>query len=194
MDRLEGDIFLDMGPTVAKLLEEGIRFIVYAGDQDFICNWMGNKVWRTYTIVILIYGTRAFIGGQLTYLCIFLLTKHFLCSISRAVVDTMEEDLTHTFALWQAWIDSMEWAKADKWTGGLNKWEIDNKNGETTAAGECSAVEPLTFCKIYQAGHMVPMDQPESALAMVHTFIAKDSFVSPAQTPKKIIQKISKVV
>ncbi|CDS13932.1 hypothetical protein LRAMOSA06105 [Lichtheimia ramosa] len=30
---------------IAPLLEDGIRILVYAGDADFICNWMGNKAW-----------------------------------------------------------------------------------------------------------------------------------------------------
>jgi cathepsin A (carboxypeptidase C) len=27
------------------MLEDGIRALVYAGDLDFICNWIGNKAW-----------------------------------------------------------------------------------------------------------------------------------------------------
>ena len=27
------------------MLEDGIRVLIYAGDVDFICNWMGNKAW-----------------------------------------------------------------------------------------------------------------------------------------------------
>ncbi|KAJ9065660.1 hypothetical protein DSO57_1017234 [Entomophthora muscae] len=30
---------------VPILLEGGIRVLIYAGDADFICNWMGNKAW-----------------------------------------------------------------------------------------------------------------------------------------------------
>ena len=30
--------------TVPPLLAAGIRVLIYAGDADFICNWMGNKV------------------------------------------------------------------------------------------------------------------------------------------------------
>lgn len=38
------DMFTDLSPTVKKLLDCGIRFIVFVGDKDFICNWMGTKV------------------------------------------------------------------------------------------------------------------------------------------------------
>ena len=27
------------------MLEGGVRVLIYAGDVDFICNWIGNKAW-----------------------------------------------------------------------------------------------------------------------------------------------------
>ena len=31
--------------TVPPLLMAGVNVLIYAGDADFICNWMGNKAW-----------------------------------------------------------------------------------------------------------------------------------------------------
>ncbi|RYD81270.1 MAG: hypothetical protein EOP84_11265, partial [Verrucomicrobiaceae bacterium] len=31
--------------VLIPMLEGGVRVLVYAGDVDFICNWMGNKAW-----------------------------------------------------------------------------------------------------------------------------------------------------
>lgn len=31
--------------TLIPMLEDGVRVMIYAGDVDFICNWMGNKAW-----------------------------------------------------------------------------------------------------------------------------------------------------
>jgi cathepsin A (carboxypeptidase C) len=30
---------------LVPLLENGVRALIYAGDVDFICNWIGNKAW-----------------------------------------------------------------------------------------------------------------------------------------------------
>jgi cathepsin A (carboxypeptidase C) len=30
---------------IPPMLENGMRALIYAGDVDFICNWMGNKAW-----------------------------------------------------------------------------------------------------------------------------------------------------
>merc|ERR1711907_120394 len=31
--------------TIPPLLAAGVKVLIYAGDADFICNWMGNKAW-----------------------------------------------------------------------------------------------------------------------------------------------------
>ena len=35
----------DFQNKIPDLLEAGIPVLVYAGDQDFICNWLGNQAW-----------------------------------------------------------------------------------------------------------------------------------------------------
>jgi len=40
-----GDYMNDLSPDVAELLDAGVRVLIYAGDCDFICNYMGNRAW-----------------------------------------------------------------------------------------------------------------------------------------------------
>lgn len=40
-----GDWMLPFQDFLKPLLDDGINILVYAGDADFICNWIGNKAW-----------------------------------------------------------------------------------------------------------------------------------------------------
>jgi cathepsin A (carboxypeptidase C) len=42
---LAGDWMHPYVKYVAPLLEDGIKVLIYAGDADYICNWIGNKAW-----------------------------------------------------------------------------------------------------------------------------------------------------
>jgi cathepsin A (carboxypeptidase C) len=33
------------GYKLSKLLDEGVPILIYHGDKDFICNWMGGLAW-----------------------------------------------------------------------------------------------------------------------------------------------------
>lgn len=35
----------DFSHVLPELLAGGVRALIYAGDQDFICNWLGNRRW-----------------------------------------------------------------------------------------------------------------------------------------------------
>ncbi|GBG67914.1 hypothetical protein CBR_g1033 [Chara braunii] len=94
---------LELG--VPKLLEAGIRFLVYAGEHDLICNWLGNS----------------------------------------------------------RWVARMDWAGREKYSKA--PWVAMTMKGKEV--GLSSAFEPLTFLKVHDSGHMVPMDQPAPALEMI---------------------------
>lgn len=42
---LRGDGARPFNKYVADILDKGIPVLIYAGDLDFICNWVGNKYW-----------------------------------------------------------------------------------------------------------------------------------------------------
>ena len=112
-DALNGRFTVDkmknFGPYVADLLNDGIPALIYAGDLDFVCNYLGNRAW-TYKL-----------------------------------------EWKHT--------DDFQAADMKDWNngGGL----VRTSNG-------------LTFLQVFDAGHMVPSDQPEHALHMITQFLNGD--------------------
>jgi cathepsin A (carboxypeptidase C) len=100
--------------NLIPMLEDGITALIYAGDADFICNWMGNKAW--------------------------------------------------TLAL--------DWSGKDAFNAeGDHDWLV---NGQP--AGQARTADGFTFLRVFNAGHMVPMDQPEAALSMLTTYLSRKSF------------------
>jgi len=78
------------------------------------------------------------------------------------------------------WIGGDYWTSQMVWSGqqGFNAinetvWQVDNTN-----AGFVKSYQGLTFLKVANAGHMVPMDQPKNALAMLKTFLSNGPWTS----------------
>lgn len=42
---LSGDWMRPYVNLLPPMLDDGVRILVYAGDADYICNWIGNKAW-----------------------------------------------------------------------------------------------------------------------------------------------------
>lgn len=104
----QGDWMKNYHTLIPDMLAGGIRVLVYAGDVDYICNWLGNKEW--------------------------------------------------TLAM--EWPHQADYAKAAD-----AAWMVDGKQ-----AGRLRTQSGFQFLQVYQAGHMVPLDQPEAALQMVTDF------------------------
>ena len=68
-------------------------------------------------------------------------------------------------------LDNLSWNNAEQWS--LSKrytWKTKH-NGEDEPAGYIKTYRNLSFLKVKNAGHMVPMDQPENSFDMMQTFI-----------------------
>jgi cathepsin A (carboxypeptidase C) len=95
---------------------EKIPVLIYAGDADFICNWLGN----------------------------------------------------------QAWTDALEWPGQKKFQDAkLESLKIDQSSKEY---GKVKTSGNFTFMQIYGAGHMVPMDQPESSIDFFNRWLGGEWF------------------
>jgi len=76
------------------------------------------------------------------------------------------------------WVGGEDWTTQMPWSGqnqfSNTNYTIWSVNGKP--AGEARTYENLTFLKVYQAGHMVPMDQPVNALDMLNRFLKGQPF------------------
>lgn len=106
-----GDEIKPFHQYVAELLNNDIPVLIYAGDKDFNCNWLGSHAWT----------------DALEY-------KHHL-----------------------------QFEKAS-----LQPWHT--RQGEV--AGEVKNHGVFTFVRVYDAGHLVPYDQPGNSLEMVNRWLA----------------------
>jgi cathepsin A (carboxypeptidase C) len=67
----------------------------------------------------------------------------------------------------EAWTNAVSWSGQEEFQKtAYTKWMVNGK-----AAGELKKVQNFKFLRVYDAGHMVPMDQPEVALEMLKAFI-----------------------
>merc|ERR1712157_339741 len=95
---------------VVKLLEGGVKVLIYAGDMDFICNWIGNK----------------------------------------------------------AWTMALEWSGKEAFNAASDREVVLRGDGESV--GEARYADNFSFFRIYDAGHLAPMDKPKVTLEMVKYF------------------------
>ncbi|KAG0270106.1 hypothetical protein DFQ27_000407 [Actinomortierella ambigua] len=111
---LNGDWMKPFHELVPPLLKDGIRVLLYSGDADFICNWMGNKAWAL----------------------------------------------------------ALPWPGQQKLQENKDrKWYANGGH-----AGDVRASGPLTFLRVFGAGHMVPYDKPAESLEMFNTWIQGKHF------------------
>ena len=120
---------------VTPMVESGVKVLVYAGDADFIVNWMGCKAW--------------------------------------------------TLALEWKHQEAFQSAKDLEWTHDVSGKVI----------GKIRSVAGLTFVQVFEAGHMVPMNQPENALQLLDDFLAMNistSMPTTTATSARAVEEIQK--
>ncbi|OQR87199.1 serine carboxypeptidase-like 48-like [Achlya hypogyna] len=108
---MNADWFEESEYKVAYLLDHGLRVLIYAGDQDLICNWMAQDKWT----------------------------------------------------------QDMQWSNQTQFqTQPMRPLLMQGQ-----AVGEQRSFGGLTMLRVYDAGHMVPFDQPQVALAMFQAFVQR---------------------
>ena len=67
----------------------------------------------------------------------------------------------------RSWTAKTQWKGHDQFNNAeFEEWIVDGKS-----AGQLRAYKNFKFLRVYDAGHMVPKDQPKVALAMLDEFI-----------------------
>ncbi|TFK34920.1 carboxypeptidase C [Crucibulum laeve] len=115
---MNGDGMHNSALLLPELVNDGVRLLVYAGNADMMCNYMGNERWI----------------GQL------------------------ETKFSKEFSAAKA----VPWVTTET---GRTAGEVRSAGGDGFTAGN------VTFVNIYEAGHMVPYDQPEAALDLITRWI-----------------------
>jgi len=81
-----------------------------------------------------------------------------------------DKDLNCNWRGIEAWSDSIGFDCQDTFTSSrYQKWNVDGEE-----AGEFKHHDDFTFLRVFDAGHMVPMDQPKRSLAMLQSFIDRE--------------------
>ena len=74
----------------------------------------------------------------------------------------------------KAWTLALDWSGASAFNAATDvAWSSGSLGGP---GGEARSANGFTFLRVFEAGHLVPMDQPGSALCMINTFISGGSF------------------
>ncbi|CAA2933752.1 serine carboxypeptidase-like [Olea europaea subsp. europaea] len=108
-DSLKTDWMRNYEVVIPALLENGVKLLVYVGEYDLICNWLGNS----------------------------------------------------------RWVDAMVWSGQKNFVSAPSvPFKVDG-----VEAGLQKSSELLTFLKVYNAGHWVPMDQPKASLEMIKRWL-----------------------
>ncbi|KDO17762.1 hypothetical protein SPRG_16804 [Saprolegnia parasitica CBS 223.65] len=102
------DFMQDYVSYVPDLLAHGVRVLIYAGDADIMCNWVGNEAW----------------------------TKDLVWSRQAA----------------------------------FNNATVHPLLVDGASYGEVRSISSLSFVRVYEAGHMVPTNQPKASLALIERF------------------------
>lgn len=70
----------------------------------------------------------------------------------------------------EAWSNNINWFnQAGFQSAGYQNWDVEGE-----PAGMYKQTDGFTFLRVYEAGHMVPMDQPKNSLVMLQKFIDRE--------------------
>jgi carboxypeptidase C (cathepsin A) len=122
---------------------------------------VGNRSWSSCNMVVYTF----MLGDLATNMQKSIST--ILSKNTKVLVYSGDKDYICNWRGGEAWTHSQPWEKKEEFgQTEYNHWMVNEKQ-----AGEYKNVDNFTFLKVYEAGHMVPMDQPEISLEMLNQFV-----------------------
>jgi len=122
---------------------------------------VGERAWIPFSEVV----RRFMLGDWITSLSddVSALLSHGV----KTLIYSGDQDFICNWRGGESWTNKINWKKSTEFTNSpYLKWKVGQKE-----YGELKKVDNLTFLKVYGAGHMVPMDQPEAALEVLNYLI-----------------------
>ncbi|KAJ7260949.1 carboxypeptidase C [Mycena haematopus] len=115
----QGDGAHNSAKLLTELINGGVRLLIYAGNADMMCNYMGNERW----------------------------------------LEVLDSSFQNEYVA----ATSIPWVTAGS---GKLAGTVRSAGGKGFTAGN------VTFATVFEAGHMVPFDQPEAALDLFSRWIS----------------------
>lgn len=85
----------------------------------------------------------------------------------RVLIYAGDADLMCNWKGNQAWVLDLDWSGKKGFNDAANR---QFKAGDVADAGRVRSFENLAFIRVFNSGHMVPMDQPSVSFAMINSF------------------------
>jgi carboxypeptidase C (cathepsin A) len=118
-----GDWAHSYQPELAELLNDGLRILIFAGDADLVCNWIGNRAW---TLAIEWQGKHGFTQA-----------------------------------------DEVDFVVPKDPLGVV-------RDDSPVVGGTVRQFENFAFLRVFNAGHLVPKNQPVTSWVMLDRFLKNE--------------------
>jgi len=101
----------------------------------------------------------------------------------RVLVYSGDQDYIVNWYGGRDWVSNMTWSGQQTYNSmDWQTWITDSEAGEFKTATSRTTGASVTFLRVFAAGHMVPMDQPENSYQMLKNFMSNTPFTKRTST------------
>lgn len=82
-----------------------------------------------------------------------------------------------------AWCEAVDWSGRDLFhASNFTNWTVPSSDSLSRVAGVYRTGGGLTFVRVFDSGHLVPMNQPLAALHLLHNIMHNPAFTPSSST------------